>query len=401
MKFDTVYYSHFWYSRFANISIDTFDGNFFENEITNHCHYLRLLALFFKTIYIPRTHLLTQLFPDQWKIPEHLFRTRDFRYLSEIGTIRISTFPGLDKRQDAERIISRSSLTDEVIYAMEKNFLDAIPESEKIVVPSNEEAKSNAATFPQYGRWLEQVSRELGQKFAEVANSSTLKDIPFFHERFVLQLKREFDAPTFARLWRDTNSIYLTSGGIGLASFISYFNERIESLRFRHTPYKVDRYLYNPSSLYTFLNLLLTNREVNAFLNGPIEKSLESLLSKSKAAALLEGFRGTYFQLVDEISPITAREPYSSDLQLPLIGTLQQSALDQSLQEKAKLLEGMIGDAKTVAGVFGSETSSIILSLAGPAVKYGTNLVEDIRRRRRFPEMVAFVAEMKKRLAEK
>jgi hypothetical protein len=58
MRFETVYYSRFWYSRFAHLAKDEVSTRFFEDALECHRRSFRLLALFFENIYMPRTHLL-------------------------------------------------------------------------------------------------------------------------------------------------------------------------------------------------------------------------------------------------------------------------------------------------------------------------------------------------------
>src|SRR5208337_188247 len=91
MLFKTVYYSHFWYSRFASVSLGVFNGDFFNTELKNHHTYMRLLSLLFEHIYIPRTHLLTQIFDSQWEVPSALFESKEFLFMRDRGIVRIST----------------------------------------------------------------------------------------------------------------------------------------------------------------------------------------------------------------------------------------------------------------------------------------------------------------------
>jgi hypothetical protein len=261
MKFDTVYYSHFWYSRFAHVPFHSLDGNLLKNDVKTHCTYLRLLSLFFNHIYIPRTHLITKLFSFQSKIAAEVLATRDVRFLDDAGVLMLSQFPGLDPQSDAERIIARSSLTTEVNYATSKAYITMFPKAHAFV-PSQKEAQANAISFPEYGQLLEVSSPAIARQFSDLVGRSTLRDIPFFHEIFIRRLKSEFHSSIFEKLWRDTNSIYLTTGGMGINNFIPYFNNSIESLDFRHVPSNIDRYLFNPCVLYyQFLSLFLSHHE--------------------------------------------------------------------------------------------------------------------------------------------
>jgi hypothetical protein len=298
---------------------------------------MRLLSLFFDHIYIPRTHLITQLFSFQSTIAAEVLSTRDVQFLDDTGVLTISQLPGLDAQADAERIIMRSSLTAEIKYADSKAYIAMFPKS-RAFVPSNREAQANTMSFSEYGQLLESSSPPLARQFSNLVDGSTLRDIPFFHEIFVRRLKSEFPSTIFEKLWRDTNSIYLTTGGIGIDNIIPYFNHSIESLAFRHAPSNIDRYLLSPQALQIFLSLFLSTYELTVFFDDPIERSCEYLLNYGLFDTLLATFRTSYFTLVSEISQFTKQPSFARDLSSNLIAELYTKALEGTLDHAPPLL---------------------------------------------------------------
>jgi hypothetical protein len=398
MAFDTVYYSHFWYSRLAALSFKTLEGNV-EQEIDVHRFNLRMLALFFKHIYVPRTHFITQLYEDQWEVPRHFFDSDEFAILRESGTLIVSTNPGLDDKQDTERIVARAGITGDIGYVTDKAYLEKIPVTQKLIIPTTaEQAAKNLASFPRYAQRLTYVDPNVSAKFLEIFKQSQIKDVPFFHESFLRRLKGEFQGEAFEEIWRATNSIYLTTGDSGQRALFPYFNADIESLSYRHEPFKLDRYLLSPASLYMFLNNFMTDKELHKYIFGPAKNALSFLDPRTVSPDQLDKFRASYFGIVEELSPFTRRGPLARSIDLQPIGSLQKAAIDRSLEKRGNFLEGLADDAKTVAGVLGDEASIGLLTLAKPGIKYGRNVVERFTRWWRFPDLLAVTDALKKSL---
>jgi hypothetical protein len=398
MTFDTVYYSNFWYSRFASKTFKTLGGNF-DTEINIHRFNFRLLSIFFRHIYIPRTHFITQAFSHQWEVPENVFKSDEFSYLKEAGTLIVSMNPGFDAQQDTERIIARAAHTDEINYASDPGYLRRIPETQNLKIPTTaEQATRNLSSFPKYGQWLEQVSPKVSATFLEIVKRSQIADIPFFHESFLKRLQGEFMGDEFEKYWRDTNSIYLTTGGSSEASLIPYFNYEIESPDFRHAPYMLDRYLISPESLYSFLQLFLTHKEAAAFVFGPIEKACAVLNPQLVPADSLHAFRASYFDIIREVSAYTARPPLSSSFNQTVIQELQRGALNHRLAEYGKTLVGVVDDATGILGAAGEVHSALAFKGLGASLRHGWGIVERIGRRVRFPHLVQVMNTLKRSL---
>jgi hypothetical protein len=392
----TVYYSHFWYSRFAYSPISRLNGNLLNEEVDCHRRYLRLLSLFFETIYIPRTHLVTHLFNGQDDIILRVLNTKDVKYLCEIGTISISLFPGTDAKQDFDRITSRSRYAPDIFYP-KPPFLAHIPSSRECSVDTFKESSSNLVTFPAYANTLSIVSPSLSSTAATLISRSTIKDVPFFHEKFVRDLPSSVDNTFVEKLWRDTNSIYLTTGAPELSSMIAYFNEQIESTDFRFTApitsnrlsrlidrywlVPTDRYLYNPSALLMFIMQFLSERELKAFLFADIEDS-HSFLHDERSFGAAAAFRAAYATIVEEISAFElANQMPKSDLSLQTIAALFSKVLDGKFSSNLDLVRGLLTDAGTIANAASLPGGGSTFAIAA---KSGINtLAEPFRRLRR------------------
>lgn len=399
MHFKTVYYSQFWYSRFANPDLAEYFGNNLRREVDLHKRRFRLLAIFFEKIYIPRTHLLTQHHPSQWKVPDQVFSSDDFRYLFEKDIFSISSFPGLDDKEDNERILARSALTQDVFYAKLEQYLRKIPTTSRYEIQSSREAQSNLQNFPEYGESLERIGPNVSLAFLEVFKKSNLGEIPFFHESFVKHLALTFPAPQFKRLWRDTNSIYLISGAPNQEGVTPYFCPDIESLAYRFEPHRIDRYLFNPDILEIFLNEFLPRELTNWLLYGPINLVYEFLDQGSECGQHLQAFRAEYFDLVQRISDSQRSIILMGDATIDLASKSLIDALHGKSDSQFGVAAGVLSDASQVAKATGADSGGIASSLISPAVKYGSSMIREFLRNRRNPKMATFLSALNKSLS--
>lgn len=396
-RFKTVYYSNFWYSRYYKPPVIDFDGNLISHEVDLHKVYLRLLSIFFDTIYIPRTHFITQSFTLQHKIPDALLDADEFNFLLNKGVLKISSYPGLDAYQDNERILGRQGLSSRVVYPQDKDFLRKIPITEIFEVDTSREATSNSISFPEYGEILMIHNKEVGQKFLELTKEAQIGDIPFFHEHFVNRLREEFEPDVFQKIWRETNSIYLTSGAPEHDDFIAYFNEEIESSNFRFKPYGVDRYLYSPPSLYSFLSIFLSSEYMWKFLYASIEKTHGNLLSES-AAPTLSKFRDEFQKIVDMLSLYTRAEAARYDLSQQTISSLFEGALDGRFRASTKFADSVAEDIFKISRTIDSESAGLASTLIRSGLNYGGGFLKNLARANRFPAISQVLKELKTNL---
>lgn len=398
--FTDVYYTKFWYSRFIIAKSGNFDSILYASSAQMHAVHMRLLSVFFDNIYIPRTHLISHMYSVEQEVVEEALSVEEFKFLSEVGCIRISTFPTLDSVGDNNRILERSSLTDEVVYASDKGFLKQIPETENITIASLNEASKNKEQFPSYARRLEIISKSLSKEVSEAIKRSEIKDVPFFHEKFIRRLKSKLSAEHFERVWRDTNSIYVTSADPAQSGLTSYFDPEYESIRFRHRPNGIDRYLFNPSCLYTFLGFFLTEEEVGTLLYGPVAKSLKFVTASGHYKAMRSEFRREYGALVSLLSRVTDGPALAGEFRLDTIRALFDRRINPPASGRASMASGLAEDMRAIGSAADFHPLGLVGGLAKPGIQVAQSLLEKADRARRFPGTTEFIKFLKKDLAE-
>jgi len=400
MNFTTAYYSQFWYSKYENLTRDSFSGSFFQDEVQRHKDYLRLLSILFEKIYIPRTHLLTHAFSKQWKIGFEVFKSREFSHLLANDMLIVSSYPGIDQKQDNERILSRQSHTDKVYFAPENDYAKSVPITPIYEVDSIAESRSNTISFPDYGEQLEALNPKLAGEYMDAVKKSNIDGIPFYHELFTKHIKESFGAKNFEKIWRDTNSIYLTTGVPGDRSVIPYFNELIESTDFRCRPYGFDRLLLSPLAILTFLGLFLTDKEINSFLRGPVELSCPWVGRDYEFRGKVNSFRKAYFGIVQQLSVLTSKPNYSDNPNLLTVRNMFSLALEQSSRKWTNTTEKLSSDISAIANATGSDELGVAAMTINSGIKLSKNKLREYLIKRRHPDIVKFVQALKNNLKE-
>ena len=390
MYFHTVYYSEFWYSRFLSLPPQSLDGRSMRGEVDRHLACFRILALFFENIYIPRTHLLTQVVSVQSEISEVVLAHRDAAFLREAGVLRVSITPGLDGHSDNDHITSRAAHTSDVSYATRPGYLKVLASGPTFSVAEGREAINNTVTFPEYARWLELSSPELSRQVLTIVGRAQIQDVPFFHERFVSELKAQLSPPEFDKVWRDTNSLYLTTGLPTQVGGIPYFNEAIESPSYRYAPFNIDRYLFNPVSLYTFVEVLLGRDDLRTLFEIPIERALDVIVAAEYVLRYTKPFREAYCALAADISR-AAKSPFGQgDLTRANLAGWYDAALRGNSAARVAALSGALEDAGTIAQVL-DPGAGLIKSALHSTVRYGSAAMGRYLRRKRNPALYDFV----------
>lgn len=389
--FSEVYYSNFWYSRFYRQTFADFDGNIAKTEIEFHEFRLRLLALFFGKIYIPRAHLLTFRDRVQQEINGSVFQNRTFGYLYETGVIAVSTLPGLDVKDDNERITQRSSFAEQVVYPDDPEYIKSIPITPSFEVDTSSEAKNNSLSFPKYGERLRSFRPELHDIFVSAAGRAETSDIPFFHEEF-LGIVREgvVDDAEFEKIWRDTNSIYLTTAGTG-DQCVAYYNNDLESPEFRRDPGHVDRYLFNPNTLYMFLGAHFSQQEISKLLHGEIEQVMPFLDPASSLNATLKRFQVDYQKIASNVAAVTRGSELGRTLNQQIIRPLLEMEQYGMFAKGSKKVQSILDDASKLARA--GDLDGVGLASAGlsAAVQHGQDWWRSIALWRRYRGLTDFV----------
>lgn len=387
--FETVYYSDFWYSRHFRHTESSVGANVVQEEVVQHRFRLRLLSLFFDTLYVPRTHLITSVFPDQYKIADHVISSTEIAVLLDSGSIRISSSPGLDAYQDNLRILERQTETTDALYPSDRGYVSRIPVTRDFIVDTKQESLGNMVTFPQYGDLLTSYNAEIGRKYKEVVRRSGLRDVPFFHERFLKLIREEVPSDIFASIWRNTNSIYLTSGAPEHKGFIAYFNEEIESDSFRFEPYSIDRYLFSPSTLYTFLGIFLDTSQVSRLLYDDIRITHRPFLQHPLHPAT-SLFRHEYQKVARAVSQITRVGSLKGLLDQQGLKLLFELVLDSEEGRVGKVVQEVLADTERATKAHG-ELVGLLGSVVNSGSKFGGRFLRERRRRRRFPAICELV----------
>ena len=384
----TVYYSNFWYSRFYRPITHDFGGNLANDELTQHKFRLRLLSLFFDKIYIPRSHLLTFRHDIQGGINRSVFEDKDFGFLLEHDQLLISSFPNLDANQDNERILGRSAKTKRVIYPDDPSYLKMIPISQTYEINSLLEAQSNTISFPDYGRQIALSNPDVSHRFDELLKRAEIDDIPFFHEDFTSLLREEFSDDTFLKIWRETNSIYLTTGGIGQDGIIPFFNEELESTNFRYAPYDLDRYLYSPTSLFTFLSLFLTGQEMSRLIQNDIESVFGFIHQNADHWEVWTDFKSDFHRLVASISRNVIPMNIGHVLDQTVINELFDMELNNQFRRGSELLTSLIDDAEKISRAADIDGSGVVGGTLRAATRYGQKFLKNFSLRLRYPAII-------------
>lgn len=395
--FSTVYYSNFWYSRFYMPRLKDFDGNIAGHEIEQHKFQLRMLALFFPHIYIPRTHLVTFRKRTQQGINRSIFQDKDFGFLFEHGVLRISSLPGIDAKQDNERIIGRTEHAEHVVYPDDPKYLESIPITDVYEVDSISESKCNTISFPQFGEYLTEFHPELAAKFSEAVKRANTPDLPFFHEDFLGALKSELQGSDFENIWRETNSIYLTTGGFGHDEIIAFFNEELESHHRRFDPYNIDRLLFSPSALYQFATILFSSEEISNLLYGDIEKVLAFIKPEHQYNPQIRKFQIDFQRLARNISRVTRPMRVAQTTDLLIVATMFDLELNDRFRRDTKLLSALLEDADKLSRAADLD-AGLIMGSARAGLRYGQTILQRLSLRRRYLGIAELIPLLKAQL---
>jgi len=384
-----VYYSNFWYSRFYKGPETDFSGNLVTNEIEHHARCLRLLAMFFEKIYIPRTHLLTFRTKLQSQINRSVFEHKDFGFLLEAGVIAVSSYPGIDAKQDNERIVGRKSGTERVIYPDEDGYLGLIPIDSEYKIDSLSEAEGNTVSFPEYADVLEMENPNLSRMFLDAIARSNTKELPFYHEEFLQRLHEKLPADDFIKVWKETNSIYLTSGAIS-DKCIAHFNEELESLNFRYRPMNFDRYLFSPATLYTFLRSMFSDTEIQKILYADIEEVHGYIRSGTSGSNRALRFRQDYQKFAKQLSIALRGTVAANTLDQLVMGHAIDAALHNRFRRMTTAVSGALNDLEKLSRLGDLDGSGIAARGGITVLNRGMGILQRVALSRRYPGFVHF-----------
>lgn len=327
----------------------------------------------------------------QQEINGSVFQNRTFGYLYETGVIAISTLPGLDVKDDNERILRRSSFAEQVIYPDDPGYVKLIPVTPSFEVDTSTEAKGNSLSFPLYGERIKSFRPELYDAFAAAVGRAETSDIPFFHEEF-LGVVREgvVDNDEFEKIWRDTNSIYLTTAGTN-DQCVAFFNDELESPEFRRDPASVDRYLFNPNTLYTFLGSHFSQQEISTLLYGDIEQAMPFFDPGHSMNATLKRFQLDYQKIASNVAAVTRGSELGGTLNQQIIRHLLEMEQHGMFAKGSKKVQSVLDDASKLARAGDLDGAGLLFAGVNSLVQHGQSWWQTIALRRRHPGLVEFV----------
>lgn len=218
MNFNVTYYNGFWYSSHSSLRFNAFADIFAQGRILKKIKDdLRLLSLLFNQIHVPRSHFLTFHTKQHWDITREYLSSRDYRFFSQNDMILSSRLPYLDASADTERIVERVGTLK---WSGEMNLahIKLVRDQAATNIDSRFEASGNIDSFQAYIEFLKSRNRSLSNKLQNIKALSTHGDTPFLHELFVEKIAND-ESLNFnekEQTWRDTNSIYMNTGGLDL-----------------------------------------------------------------------------------------------------------------------------------------------------------------------------------------
>lgn len=387
--FTDVYYSNFWYSRFYRPIKNDFDGNIIIDEFNHHARCMRVLAMFFDKIYVPRTHLLTFRARLQEQINRSVFEHKDFGFLYEAGVIAISSFPGIDAKQDNERIIRRSGETKRVVYPDEEDYINIIPIDSNYKIDSLIESESNAVSFPKYAEILALQNPKLSKIFQLAVDRSSTEELPFYHEEFLHRLHEKLKPEDFEKIWRETNSIYLTSGAIA-NSCVAFFNEELESLNFCYQPNNFDRYLFSPSTLLTFLRSLFTDDEIQKILYADIEDVHGYLRPDALGSARSQEFKKDYQVFSQQLSNALKGTAAARTLDQQIMSLAIDAALRNKFRSMTSAVKSVLKDIEQLSRLGDFDGSGLAARVGSTIINRGMGMLQRVSLLTRYPGFLHF-----------
>ncbi len=277
-KENIVYYNGFWYSSFSPIGSEPYniiiDNRKQFNRIKSD---LRLLALIFDVIHIPRSHLLTFHTNHNWEIIKRYLLDNDWEFFVNHNIVLSSTLPYIDEYSDTERIVERVK-NKNWSKKIDDKFIKSIKGVTSIKIDSARESKGNVDRFQQYIELLKGKNRKIGNELDDIKNRSEYRTIPFLHEMFIEELykNRKIDSHSKESIWRFTNSLYIYTGCLDLGDErrIS-FDGKIEEKESVHDNTGLLRELYSPQFLETLIAEELGDKYLVKYLNKDITEVMQ------------------------------------------------------------------------------------------------------------------------------
>lgn len=292
-----VYYNGFWYSTHSPLGMLDHDFLDYRKRVLDQLTYdLRSLALLFDVIHVPRSHLLTFHTNVHWEVVQVYTESRDFKYFADNEIVLTSSLPYIDNYSDTERIVERvkdNSWSSQI----DKAFVEKIKRVNAVKIDSGQEAKRDVDIFGEYIALRKMQDRRLGLALDEITKKASYQHIPFVHEIFIEEVLKssEIDGANKAKIWKDTNTLYMESGCLDLSDTrrIS-LDSRVEATTARWDNCGMLRELYSPKFIQFLIEYQLGEKYLIRFLRADIEKVMEF-----RNVCIWRDFKSDIFQMFE------------------------------------------------------------------------------------------------------
>ncbi len=362
-----VYYSGFWYSSFSPIGISAHDlllneKRLFERLKTD----IRLLTLLFDVIHVPRSHLLTFHTNHNWSIIRQYLADRDFEYLVEHQILLSSTLPYIDEYSDTERIIERVK-NKKWSKGVDDNFINSIKNVASVKIDSRRESQNNVDVFQQYISILKDKNRKVGYELDEIKKRANYNNVPFLHEMFVEELFKttKIDNTSKEEIWRFTNTMYMTTGGLDLGDDRRItLNKGIEEIGgTKNDNTGLLRELYSPE----FIEILLVEELGDKYLIKFKNLNLYEIM-KFRELESWKFFKTEIFSMFDTLSQLEKIKP---------IEFSQYKGKDKLLAYKKYIIGEDKDKLASLVAELMEVASGIYDPFLGKTVKSGKSIIAD------------------------
>lgn len=306
-KENIVYYNGFWYSSFSPIGSEPYNMIIDKRKQLGRIKSdMRLLALIFDIIHIPRSHLLTFHTNHNWEVIEQYLCDNDWQFFVDNNIVLSSSLPYIDEYSDTERIVERiknKNWSKEV----DDKFIKSVKGVTSIKIDSIRESKGNVDRFQQYIELLKGKNREIGNELDEIKKRSEYRTIPFLHEIFIEELykNRKIDAQSKETIWRFTNSLYIHTGGLDLGDKRRInFDGRIEDKESTHDNAGLLRELYSPKFIEALIIEELGDKYLVKYLNNDISE-----IMKFRDVETWDDFKSDIFEMFETLNQLEKIRP--------------------------------------------------------------------------------------------
>lgn len=313
-----VYYSGFWYTRGAFSETDSLTQTAVKVRVSQVLDELRLLALIYDKIYVPRSHFLTSFHNAHRNFISGVVQSPEFEWLKNNAILVSSASPGTDSVSDTIRIFERSQRLKwlrPVALSVDKKIISAIP---VIRVDSKQEAAKSLIGYRSLATTFERARATKG--LSDLIANSHYGDIEFFHERFINLLRNSTHiSPNIKEeFWRATNEIYLSNIGSELGTVVIPYDKIIEPMFPRNLDNNNEAHLYNADTLRIILNTVVNSKKLSAWLNQNISQAFgfrENINSEEWHSWKL--FQNAYFELLEKFDDILIAIRKTQNISLP------------------------------------------------------------------------------------